>query len=211
MSVLVIMIVTAPTPAHAVFMKLDFEGSISSIYRPEDVFPGLNMGDGVKGSLIYDPSTPDTQPITWIGYYEDAIKRLTLMIGNRNFPMLPPPESSEIDILNDELVYGTYYDNVKFRAAVMDQSLQAPRFFQLSFGENSSTPPTALSSDALDVSIDINAFLWAKNGFITEFFPGEHGAYYFALTSVSLYPVPESILTWGLSMVIQQWSYPMPS
>jgi len=196
-SALMIMSVTAVTPAQAVFMKLDFEGSISFIYLPDDVFPGLNVGDMVTGSLVYDPTTPDGNPATQIGYYEDAVKRLRLMIGNRNFPMLPPPESSEIAIENDTLTYGTYYDSLFFKAAVMDQSFQVSRFFQLSFAESSSNPPTDLTSDALDASIDINGFVWAKNGFIAELPPWSGGRYYFNLTSVSLYPVPEAILKWG--------------
>jgi len=97
-SVLVTISVIVVVPAHAKLMKLDFNGSITSISSPYAP-PGINLGDDVAGELIFDSATPDLQPLTWMGYYEDPIKSFNLVIGDKNFPMRTLPESSEIDII----------------------------------------------------------------------------------------------------------------
>ena len=187
-AIIVILSVTAGAPVHAVLMKLDFEGSITSI-SPPYALPGINLGDEVSGELVFDTATPDSQPVTWIGAYIDAIKSLKLAVGSRSFSLLQPPDTTEIDVINDDLVFGVYYDNMLFRAAVIDQSTQVTRFFQLTFSQSAVTPPTALTSDALAASVDMNAFE-KKIGFLTYMPPGVSAGNNITLTSVSLYPEP---------------------
>jgi len=187
-SVLVTISMTAAVHAHAELMKLDFKGSITSI-SPYYASPGINLGDYVTGELVFDSATPDGQPLAWMGYYEDAIKDFTLIIGDKNFPMLSPPNSSEIDIINDELVYDNYHDYILFRVAVIDQTFQVSRFFQLTFSQTAAIPPTVLINDALTTSININDFE-IKTGFLTYMPPGASEGNNITLTYVELYPVP---------------------
>lgn len=174
------------TPAQAKLMKLDFAGSITSIstsYAP----PGINLGDAVSGALIFDTATPDGQPLTWMGYYSDAIKSFNLTIGEKVYSMLAPPETSEIDIINDELIWDNYYDYVLFRVAVVEQTEEIARFFQLTFAQSDVTPPTAVVSDVLAALFDLNNFA-TKNGFLAYLPPGASEGNNFTLTSVFLYP-----------------------
>jgi hypothetical protein len=188
--VLITISVTAVTSAYAELMKLDFEGSITSI-SPPYAPPGINLGDDVVGELIFDPSTPDGQPLTWMGYYEDAIKSFKLIIGDKNFPMLTPPNTSEIDIINDELVWDTYHDYILFKVAVIDPSIEVSRFFQLTFAQFATIPPTVLTNDALTASFDINEFE-TKTGFLTYMPPGASEGNNITLTYVHLYPVNQN-------------------
>ena len=187
LAVLLWLSLATATPAHAVLMKLVFQGSITSISEPYAP-PGVNLGDEVAGELVYDPVTIDGQPLTWIGYYPDAIKTFTLVIGSRNFPMMAPPNTSEIDVINDDLVLGKYYDKILFRAAVLDEYYQEARLFQLSLAQAADVPPTVLTSDTLDAPIDINQFE-SKTGFMTYLPPGASQGNDITLTSVHLYPV----------------------
>jgi len=187
LTVLLWLSLATAAPAHAVLMKLVFQGSITSISEPYAP-PGINLGDEVAGELVYDPATIDGQALTWIGYYPDAVKTFTLVIGSRNFPMMAPPDTNEIDVINDDLVLGKYYDKILFRVAVLDESYQEARFFQLTFAQAADVPPTILTSDALDAPIDINQFE-TKTGFMTYLPPGASQGNDITLTSVHLYPV----------------------
>jgi len=175
---------------YAELMKLDFEGSVTSI-SPPYATPGINLGDNVFGELIYDSATPDGQPSIWMGYYEDPIKSFKLIIGGNNFPMLTPPNTSEIDIINDELVWSIYHDYILFRVAVIDQSTEVTRFFQLTFAQSDTIPPTVLTSGALTAALDINEFE-TKTGFLTYIPPGASEGNNITFTYVNLYPVNQN-------------------
>jgi len=188
LAVLLWLSLATAAPAHAVLTKLVFQGSITSISEPYAP-PGVNLGDEVVGELVYDPATIDEQPLTWIGYYPDAAKTFTLVIGGSNFLMMAPPDTSEIDVINDDLVLGKYYDKILFRVAVLDESYQEARLFQLTFAQAADVPPTILTSDALGAQpIDINQFE-SKTGFMTYLPPGASQGNDITLTSVHLYPV----------------------
>jgi len=197
MSALVIMSVIPAAPAHAGLMKLNFKGSITSL-SPDYAVPGINVGDEVAGELIFDPATSDTQPIAFIGLYSDAIKRLDFSIGSRNFSMLQPPPAptTKIVIINDDLIWDWYYDNIFFQSAVVDQSTQEVRFFQLTFSQSGTMQPTTLTGDALAVSIDLDAFE-GHFGFLTYMPPGASQGNNITLTFFHLYPVTESSLAMG--------------
>jgi hypothetical protein len=184
-------------PAHAVLMKLVFKGSIMSL-SSDYAIPGINLGDEVAGELIFDPTTSDTQPITFIGLYSDAIKNLNFAIGNKNFSLLQPPPAptTEIVVINDDLVSGKYYDSIFFRAAVIDQATQDIRFFQLTFSQSGVIQSMILTSDALAASIDLNAFE-GQTGFLTYMPPGASQGNNINLTLLSLYPVSESSIIMG--------------
>jgi len=188
LAVLLWLSLATAAPAHAVLMKLVFQGSITSISEPYAPPPGVNLGDEVAGELVYDPATIDEQPLTWIGYYPDAAKTFTLVIEGRNFPMIAPPDTSEIDVINDDLVLGKYYNKILFRVAVLDESYQEARLFQLTFAQAADVPPTLLTSDALGAPIDINQFE-SKTGFMTYLPPGASQGNDITLTSVHLYAV----------------------
>ena len=189
-SFLVAISVTYVAPAHAELMKLDFNGSITSIstyFAP----PGINLGDAVSGELIFDSATLDGNPATWMGYYEDAIQSFNLIIGDKKFSMHTPPNTSEIDIINDELVWDKYYDYILFRVAVIDQSIEVLRFFQLTFSQSGTIPPTVLTNDSLTASFDFNEFE-IKSGFLTYMPPSASEGNNITLTSVHLYPINQN-------------------
>lgn len=197
MSALVIMSVIPAAPVHAGLMKLSFKGSITSL-SPNDAVPGINVGDEVAGELIFDPATSDTQSIASIGLYVDAIKNLDFSIGSKNFSMLQPPPAptTEIVVINDDLHSGQYHDSMFFRSAVIDQSTQEIRFFQLTFSRSGMTQPAVLASDALAVSIDLDAFE-GHFGFLTYMPPDASQGSNITLTFFHLYPVTASSLSMG--------------
>jgi len=187
LAVLLWLSLATAAPAHAVLMKLVFQGSITSISEPYAP-PGVNLGDEVVGELVYDSTTIDGQPLTWIGYYPDAVKTFTLVIGSRSFPMMAQPDTGEIDVINDDLVLGKYYDKILFRVAVLDESYQEARLFQLTFSQAGDVPLTILTSDTLDAQIDVNQFE-SKTGFMAYLPPGASQGNDITLTSVHLYAV----------------------
>ena len=181
---------TSFTTAQAKLMKLDFNGSITSIstyFAP----PGINLGDAVSGELTFDSATLDGNPATWMGYYEDAIQSFNLIIGDKKFSMHTPPNTSEIDIINDELVWDKYYDYILFRVAVIDQSIEVLRFFQLTFSQSGTIPPTVLTNDSLTASFDFNDFE-IKSGFLTYMPPSASEGNNITLTSVHLYSINQN-------------------
>ena len=189
--VLVTINVAYVTSLNAELMKLDFEGSITSI-SPPYAPSGINLGDNVFGELIYESATPDEQPLTWMGYYEDPIKSFNLIIGSKSFPMRTLSESSEIDVINDDLVWDRYYDSIYFRVAVLDQEIQVYRFFQLTFVQSDTILPTVLTSGDLTTAFDINEFE-TKTGFLTYLPPGASEGNNITLTHVQLYPVNQNL------------------
>jgi hypothetical protein len=167
--------------------KVSFAGTITSLSNGYEI-PGINVGDAVAGVLVYDPATPDTQPLSWMGYYAGAIKSLSVTIGGKSYSLAGSPQSpaSEINVINDDLVYGTYHDNLLFRAGVFEPANPSVvRFFQLTFGETASTPPTILTSDALPAKPMLDAFSF-RRGFITYMPPGASQGNNMTLSSVSV-------------------------
>ena len=162
--------IIAPAAAAPTAVKVSFSGTITSI-SPGYEIPGIFVGDTVSGVLVYDPTTADGQALSWIGYYGDAIKALSVTLGSKSYVLAPAP-SSEIDVINDDLVFGTYYDTMLFRAAVLERGIpDVTRFFQLTFSTSGSVPQTFLTSDALSASPALAA-LPVRSGFITYLPPG---------------------------------------
>jgi hypothetical protein len=194
-------------PAVAASTRLAFSGTVTSLSAPYAI-PGIDVGEAISGSLDYDAATADAQPINWIGLYPDAITRFSAVIGDQTFAMVasPPSSTSEIVVLNDDFVSGLYRDSLYFRVAVEDIAQPGvARFLQLTFSVGTVTRPAALQDDALPVLFDPSAFQ-VTSGFVTYLPPGASQGSNFALTDVSVTPVPEpahwQLLAAGLPLLL---------
>lgn len=179
-------------PAVAASTRVTFSGTVTSVSVPYAI-PGIDVGEAISGSLDYDTATSDTQPLDWIGLYQDAITRFSAEIGDQTFAMIasPPSPTSEIVVLNDDFVSGLYRDSLYFRVAVEDVAQPGvARFLQLTFSVGAATPPSVLQDDALPVLFDPAAFQ-VTSGFVTYLPPGASQGNNFTLTDVSVTPVPE--------------------
>jgi len=168
-----------------------FAGVIDSLSAGYEI-PGIEVGDAVSGTLTFNPSTLDGSPVSWIGYYPDAIVSFDVAIGSRLFTLsaLGSP-ASEIDVINDEDIYGTYYDQMLFRVAVEEAANPGVvRFLQLTFSTGATSPPPLLLDDTLPDSPDLNAFD-VRRGFITYIPPGGSQGSNFALTAIEVIPIRE--------------------
>lgn len=194
-------------PAAAAGTTVTFAGTVTSLSAGYEV-PGIEVGDTIFGSLDYDPYVSDSQSIDWIGLYRDAITRFSAQIGDQTFSMVPLPASprSEIDVLNNDLVAGTYYDSLYFRVAVEDAAApEIARFLQLTFSVAAANPPAVLPSDALPASFNPSAFA-VRSGFVTDLPPDASQGSNFVLTEVAVTPVPEPerwhLLAAGMTLLL---------
>ncbi|AOF82888.1 hypothetical protein BSY238_1162 [Methyloversatilis sp. RAC08] len=194
-------------PATAASTQVVFSGTVSSISVPYAI-PGIEVGEAISGSLDYDPATSDTQPLNWIGLYQDAISRFSAVIGDQTFAMVasPPSPTSEIVVLNDDFVAGLYRDSLYFRVAVEDVAQPGiARFLQLTFSVGSATRPSALQGDALPATFDPADFQ-VTSGFVTYLPPGASQGNNLVLTEVSVTPVPEPqswhLLAAGMTLLL---------
>ena len=179
-------------PAAAAGTAVTFAGTVTSLSDGYAV-PGIEVGDAIFGSLDYDPYVSDLQPIDWIGLYRDAITRFSAQIGDQTFSMVPLPASprSEIVVLDNDQVAGSYHDSLYFRVAVEDAAApEIARFLQLTFSVAAADPPAVLLSDTLPASFDPSAFA-VRSGFVTDLPPDVSQGSNFVLTEVAVTPVPE--------------------
>lgn len=174
-------------PAYGSRVEVTFSGTVDRLF-PSQAVPGIQVGDEVSGVLVYESGTEDRQPLPHIGYYPDAIKTLNVTIGEKAyFLLLPPPSpTSEIDVINDDIVFAVYTDQLLFRAAVVETDDPGViRFFQLTFSYKEEGPPSILQSDALPTSLDLDAFV-TRSGFISIFPPSSSAGSDFLIVSANM-------------------------
>lgn len=194
----------ATVPAEAV-TRISFSGVVDSL-SVGSAIPGIAVGDAVTGSLLYDPSVADGQPLNWIGYYPGAITGFSATIGALSFTQYTAQSpNSEIDVINDDLVAGLYRDSLYFRVAVAEAANpDEARFLQLSLSVAGTTRPGVLVDDRIPADFDPLAFS-TRRGFITVQPPGASQGSNFALNSVAVAPVPEPrmslLMLAGLSLL----------
>lgn len=180
----------ATVPAEAA-TRLSFSGVVDSVSAGYAI-PGIDVGDVVAGSLLYDPSVADGQPLNWIGYYPGAITGFSATMGALSFTQYTAQSpNSEIDVINDDFVAGLYRDDLYFRVAVAEAATpDVVRFLQLSFSVAGTVPPVVLVDDSIPDIFDPADFT-LRRGFITVLPPGASQGNNFVLNSVSVVPVPE--------------------
>lgn len=194
----------ATVPAEAV-TRLSFLGVVDSL-SVGYALPGIDVGDEIAGSLLYDPSVADGQPLNWIGYYPGAITGFNATIGALTFTQYTAQSpNSEIDVINDDFAGGLYRDNLYFRVAVAEAATpDVARFLQLSFSVAGTTRPGVLVNDTLPAEFDPLEFS-LRRGFITVLPPGASQGNNFVLNSVTVAPVPEPrmslLMLAGLSLL----------
>lgn len=180
----------ATVPAEAV-TRLSFSGVVDSVSAGYAI-PGIDVGDAITGSLLYDPTVADGQPLNWIGYYPGAITGFSATMGALSFTQYTAQSpNSEIDVINDDFVAGLYRDDLYFRVAVAEAATpDVVRFLQLSFSVAGATRPDVRVDDSLPADFDPLAFS-LRRGFITVLPPGASQGNNFVLNSVEVAPVPE--------------------
>nr|WP_304006752.1 hypothetical protein [Methyloversatilis discipulorum] len=194
----------ATVPAEAV-TRLSFSGVVDSLSAGYAI-PGIDVGDAITGSLLYDPTVADGQPLNWIGYYPGAISGFSATIGALSFTQYTAQSpNSEIDVINDDFSAGLYRDSLYFRVAVAEAATpDVVRFLQLSFSVAGTTQPGVLVDDSIPADFDPLAFS-LRRGFITVLPPGVSQGSNFALNSVAVAPVPEPrmslLMLAGLSLL----------
>ena len=166
-----------------------FSGEVDSLSSGS--IPGIDVGDLISGALVFDPTTIDEQALPWIGYYPDAINDFQATIGDQQFSLDISPSSSEIDVINDDFLFGTYRDTMLFRVAVNETTTPGSIYFlQLTFSIAATSPPSVLLDDTLLSMPDLDAFT-TRRGFIRYFPVGASAGTNFVLTSVDVTTVPE--------------------
>lgn len=181
-------LVAAPVEAVS---RLDFSGVVDSL-SVGYALPGIVVGDVISGSLLFDPSVADGQPLNWIGYYPGAISGFSATIGALSFTQYTAQSpNSEIDVINDDFVAGLYRDNLYFRVAVAEAATpDVAHFLQLSFSVAGTARPDVLADDRIPNVFDPADFT-LRRGFITVLPPGASQGNNFVLNSVAVAPVPE--------------------
>lgn len=191
-------------PAGAV-SRLTFSGVVDSLSAGYAI-PGVAVGDAVSGSLLFDPTVADGQPLNWMGYYPGAITGFSATLGSQHYTQYTAQApNSEIDVINDEFVLGLYRDTLLFRVAVVEAATpDLPRFFQLTFGNSTATPSSSLTSDDVPANWAAGSFA-LQRGFITVLPPGASQGNNFVLNAVEVAPVPEPrmslLMLAGLSLL----------
>lgn len=180
----------ATVPAEAV-TRLSFSGVVDSVSAGYAI-PGIVVGDTIAGSLLYDPTVADGQPLNWIGYYPGAISGFSATMGALNFTQYTAQSpNNEIDVINDDFVGGLYRDNLYFRIAVAEAAVpDVARFLQLSFSVAGTTRPDVLRDDSMPAVFDPADFT-LRRGFITVIPPDVSEGNNFVLNAVTVAPVPE--------------------
>lgn len=197
--------VSFAAPAAAAVTKLSFSGVVDSLSAGHAI-PGIDVGDAISGSLLYDSSVADGQPLNWIGYYPGAISGFSATMGALTFTQYTAQSpNSEIDVINDDFVGGLYRDNLYFRIAVAEAAApDVARFLQLSFSVAGTTRPDVLRDDSVPAVFEPADFT-LRRGFITVIPPDVSEGNNFVLNAVTVAPVPEPrtsvLMLAGLSLL----------
>jgi hypothetical protein len=196
----------SPATVQGQSAVIQFAGTITRLDAGYAI-PGISVGDIVSGWGVYDAGTPDAQPLLWIGAYVRAITSFRARIGTNCYTLgrVPTGLASEIDVINDDLVYGIYWDDLYFRVGVTEQSDPATlRFLQLTFADSGTNRPAVLSDDRLSTGFNLNGF-GSRSGFITYYPPGASQGCDFSFSFTHLSEVPRLHITESGSSVILSW------
>jgi hypothetical protein len=82
------------TPASAALLQFSFTGAVNNV--PASLFPAINNGQTLFGSITIDTSVPDSNPSPVISLYSNAISSLTLSLGPMTAALGLPDNSIRI-------------------------------------------------------------------------------------------------------------------
>ncbi len=113
---LVVLLVLFSASANAALIKSVFEGDISFAFDTTGTidFTAVNS---YYGELVYDTSTADTRPEPNVGTYIATIKEFTVTLGNYQFT-LDTPANSSISITNDSWDHIDFYADLNGPGAI---------------------------------------------------------------------------------------------
>ena len=156
-----VMLLCAAQATQAALVQLTFSGSIDKISGSG--ITGINLGDPVSGTLIYDSSIPDENSNSQIGLFPDAIMSYYASIGAKTFYLYDVREydRSEIAITDNSEVFVTeYQDSMKFAALLRENENTISHILELYFSTITSTPSTWIDTSSvlpLPTDIDLSA------------------------------------------------------
>ena len=205
--ILMMLLFLMPVLCQAELIQIGFSGIVDSVTDPYNLLEnGVQTGNSISGSYIYDSETPDSEPSVYVGLYQHTTSPygISLTIGTLTFQTDPANVNFVISTSNNYDgatldVYGTAsYNNLELdNGTIVDE-------FGLRFDDYSGA---ALSSDALPLT-PLNLLQWEDNGF------GIYGSGYpippiegdksvpFSIIghvdSVWLIPEPTTLLLFGL-------------
>lgn len=173
--------------ASAALLQFSFSGAVNEV--PASLFPAINNGRTLFGSVTIDTSIPDSNPSATIDQYSNAIKSLTVSLGPTNAALVLPNTTTGLPDNSIGIHHFPTFDRYAMAGPLSGSSVNglSPVSFEFD-GDAAPSAPPSLSS-------------FMSNQWRLIFSGTGNPTVRGSLTSLTAVPLPAAVILFGAGLV----------